>query len=99
MLTIVSVVCNWPVLTHDWPTTTSGAPMTTTPDDFAANARRAESVLTGALDSWKTGLDSVTNQFRAFPSVGNLPHFDASEAVERPVALIPPNIPLQHHHH
>src|SRR4051795_7868752 len=62
--------------------------LTTNPEDFAANARRAESILTSAMDTWKNGLDSVTNQFRAFPSVGNLPQLDATEAVERQFAFI-----------
>src|SRR4051794_41777785 len=70
--------------------------VTTNPEDFAANARRAESILTGALDGWKTGLDSVTNQFRAFPSVGNLPQFDATEAVERQFAFIQQVVELNH---
>src|SRR3954469_21549718 len=70
--------------------------VTTNPEDFAANARRAESVLTSALDTWKTGLDSVTNQFRAFPSVGNLPQFDATEAVERQFAFIQQIVELNH---
>src|SRR3954469_18716812 len=70
--------------------------LTTNPEDFAANARRAESVLTGALDSWKNGLDSVTNQFRAFPSVGNLPRIDAPEAVERQFAFIQQVVELNH---
>src|SRR4051812_14700571 len=70
--------------------------VTTNPEDFAANARRAESVLTSALDSWKNGLDSVTNQFRAFPSVGNLPQFDATEAVERQFAFIQQIVELNH---
>src|SRR3954463_15684105 len=75
---------------------TTGAPMTTTPDDFAANARRADSVLTSAMETWKNGLDSVTNQFRAFPSVGNLPHVDATEAVERQFAFIQQIVELNH---
>jgi phage-related protein len=70
--------------------------VTTNPEDFAANARRAESVLTSALDTWKNGLDSVTNQFRAFPSVGNLPQFDATEAVERQFAFIQQIVELNH---
>src|SRR4051794_21596776 len=75
---------------------TTGAPMTTNPDDYAANARRADSVLTSAMESWKNGLDSVTNQFRAFPSVGNLPHVDATEAVERQFAFIQQIVELNH---
>src|SRR3954453_3711381 len=70
--------------------------MTTTPDDFAANARRADSVLTSAMESWKNGLDSVTNQFRAFPSVGNLPPVDATEAVERQFPFIQQIVELNH---
>jgi hypothetical protein len=70
--------------------------LTTNPEDFAANARRAESILTSAMDTWKNGLDSVTNQFRAFPSVGNLPQFDATEAVERQFAFITQVVELNH---
>src|SRR4051794_33632294 len=70
--------------------------LTTNPEDFAANARRAESILTSAMDSWKTGLDSVTNQFRASPSVGNLPQLDATEAVERQFAFITQVVELNH---
>ena len=70
--------------------------MTTSPEDFAANARQADSVLTSAMDAWKNGLDSVTNQFRAFPSVGNLPHVDATEAVERQFAFIQQIVELNH---
>src|SRR3954465_5089096 len=86
---MVSVVCNRLSATHD---VADPLPLehllTTNPEDFAANARRAESILTRAMDSWKNGLDSVTNQFRAFPSVGNLPSIDATEAVERQFAFI-----------
>src|SRR3954451_11987062 len=70
--------------------------LTTNPEDFAANARRAESILTSAMDSWKNGLDSVTNQFRALPSVGNLPSIDATEAVERQFAFITQVVELNH---
>src|SRR3954463_5992361 len=70
--------------------------MTTTPDDFAANARRADSVLTSAMETWKNGLDSVTNQFRAFPSVGNLPHVDATETVERQFDFLQQIVELNH---
>jgi len=73
--------------------------LTTTSEDFAVNTRRAESTVTSALDSWKNGLNSVTHQFRAFPSVGTLPHLeaiDATEAVERQFAFIQQIVELNH---
>jgi tRNA uridine 5-carbamoylmethylation protein Kti12 len=53
--------------------------------DYAATTRRAESVLTDALDNWKNGLNAITAPLQAFPSNGSLPtfpQFDAAEAVE-----------------
>jgi gas vesicle protein len=70
--------------------------MSINPDDYAANARRADSVLTAAMESWKNGLDFVTSQFRAVPSFGNLPHVDATEAVERQFAFIQQIVELNH---
>jgi len=70
--------------------------LTTTSEDFAVNTRRAESTVTSALDSWKNGLNSVTNQFRAFPGVGNLPRIDATEAVDRQFAFIQQIVELNH---
>ena len=64
--------------------------------DYAATTRNAETVLTTALDSWKNGLNTVTDQFRAFPAVGNLPHIDVTEAVERQFAFIQQVVDLNH---
>jgi hypothetical protein len=50
--------------------------------DFAASTRRAESVLTEVLDSWKNGLNAFTTPLQAFPSTDSFPRFDAAEAVE-----------------
>jgi hypothetical protein len=50
--------------------------------DYAATTRRAESVITDALDSWKNGLNAVTAPFQAFPTARQFPKFDAVEAVE-----------------
>jgi hypothetical protein len=64
--------------------------------DYAATTRNAENVLTTTLDSWKDGLHSVTEQFRAFPTVGNLPQVDVTEAVERQFAFIQRVVDLNH---
>jgi hypothetical protein len=64
--------------------------------DYAATTRNAENVLTTTLDSWKDGLNSVTEQFRAFPTVGNLPQVDVTEAVERQFAFIQRVVDLNH---
>ena len=53
--------------------------------DFAANTRRAESVLTEALDTWKNGLNTLTAPFQAVPTTPQFPQFDAAEALERQV--------------
>jgi hypothetical protein len=53
--------------------------------DYNATTRRAESVLTDALDNWKNGLNAFTAPLQALPSAGSLPNFpqfDAAEAVE-----------------
>jgi hypothetical protein len=48
----------------------------------APAARRAESVLADALDNLRNGLQALTSPFQTIPSAGNLPRFDAEEAVE-----------------
>jgi len=51
--------------------------------DYADTARRAESVFTDTLETWKNGLDAFTAPVQAFvPSTGTFPQFDAAEAVE-----------------
>ncbi len=38
--------------------------------DYAATARRAESIITEALDAWKNGLNAMTAPLQAFPTHG-----------------------------
>ena len=64
--------------------------------DYAAATRKAEGVFTSTLDSWKDGLNTVTDQFRAFPAVGSLPQVDVTEAVERQFAFIKQVVDLNH---
>jgi hypothetical protein len=68
----------------------------TTAIDYTAATRTAESVLTTALDRWKDGVNSVSDQLRAFPAVGNLPQVDLAEAVERQFAFIQQVVDLNH---
>jgi F0F1-type ATP synthase membrane subunit b/b' len=64
--------------------------------DYASTTRNAQNVLSTTLDSWKDGLTSVTDQFRSFPTVGNLPQIDVTEAVERQFAFIQQVVDLNH---
>ena len=64
--------------------------------DYTAVTRNAQNALTTTLDSWKDGLNSVSDQFRAFPVVGNLPQVDATGAVERQFAFIQQIVDLNH---
>jgi hypothetical protein len=64
--------------------------------DYAATARQAQATLSTTLDQWKNGLNSVTDQFRSFPTVGNLPQVDVTEAVERQFAFIQQVVDLNH---
>jgi F0F1-type ATP synthase membrane subunit b/b' len=68
----------------------------TSATDFAATTRNAQTAFTTTLDSWKDGLASVANQFRAIPSVGTLPQVDVTEAVERQFAFIQQIVDLNH---
>jgi hypothetical protein len=65
----------------------------TSATDFAATAQTA---LTTTLDRWKDGVTSATEQFRSFPTVGNLPQVDVTEAVERQFAFIQRVVDLNH---
>ena len=65
----------------------------TSATDYAATAQTA---LTTTLDQWKNGVTSVTDQFRSFPTVGNLPQIDVTEAVERQFAFIQRIVDLNH---
>ena len=64
--------------------------------DYAAATRNAQTALTTTLDRWKNGVSTVTDQFRAFPTVGNLPQVDVTEAVERQFAFIQQIVDLNH---
>ena len=64
--------------------------------DYAATTRTAQSALTSTLDSWKAGVKTVTDQFRALPSVGTFPQLDVTEAVERQFAFIQQIVDLNH---
>ena len=64
--------------------------------DYAATTRNAQAALTTTLDHWKDGVNSVTEQFRAFPTIGNLPQVDVTEAVERQFAFIQQIVDLNH---
>jgi hypothetical protein len=68
----------------------------TSATDYAATARNAQTALTATLDRWKDGVTSVTDRFRSFPTVGNLPQVDVTEAVERQFALIQRVVDLNH---
>jgi hypothetical protein len=60
----------------------------TSTTDYAETARRVENAFTTTLDTWKNSLSSVTDQFRALPTVAAVPQLDATEVVERQFAFI-----------
>ncbi len=64
--------------------------------DYSAVTRNAEKVLTTTLDSWKNGLNTVTEQIRAFPGVGPLPQVDLTDTVERQFAFVQQVVDLSH---
>jgi hypothetical protein len=64
--------------------------------DYADATRKASTAFTTTLDSWKNSVTAATDQFRAFPAVGNLPSFDVTDAVERQFALIQQVVDLNH---
>jgi hypothetical protein len=64
--------------------------------DYAATTRNAQTALTTTLDRWKDGVSTVTEQFRAFPAIGNLPQVDVTEAVERQFAFVQQIVDLNH---
>jgi hypothetical protein len=68
----------------------------TSATDYAAATRTAQTALTTTLDRWKDGVSTVTEQFRAFPTIGNLPQVDVTEAVERQFAFIQQIVDLNH---
>lgn len=60
----------------------------TSTTDYADTARRVENAFTSTLDTWKNSLNSVTDQFRALPTVTAIPQLDATGVVERQFAFI-----------
>jgi hypothetical protein len=68
----------------------------TSPTDYAATTRQAETIFSSTLASWRDGLASVTDQFRNLPTVGSFPQLDATEAVERQFAFIKQLVDLNH---
>jgi len=68
----------------------------TTNTDYAETARRVENAFTTTLDTWKNSLNSVTDQFRALPTVPAVPQVDATEAVERQFAFFKQVFDLNH---
>jgi len=68
----------------------------TSTTDYADTARRVESAFTSTLDTWKNSLNSVTDQFRALPTVPAVPQLDVTEAVERQFAFIKQVVDLNH---
>jgi hypothetical protein len=68
----------------------------TSTTDYAETARRVENAFTTTLDTWKNTLSSVTDQFRALPTVTAVPRLDATEAVERQFAFVKQVVDLNH---
>jgi hypothetical protein len=68
----------------------------TSPIPSADTPRRAENLLTSTLQSWKSGVSTVADQFRAFPTLNTFPQFDATEAVERQFAVLKRVVDLNH---
>jgi uncharacterized protein YoxC len=54
--------------------------------DYAT--RRAESVFTDALDTWKNGFYAMSAPMQAFPTSVTFPQFDVTDAVERQFKFI-----------
>src|SRR3954469_6341440 len=68
----------------------------TFPIPYADIPRRAENQLSSTLESWKSGVSTVTDQFKAFPTFNVLPQFDATKAVERQFAFLKRVVDLNH---
>jgi len=68
----------------------------TSTTEYAETARRVENAFTTTLDTWKNSLNSVTDQFRALPTVPAVPQLDVTEAVERQFAFIKQVVDLNH---
>jgi len=64
--------------------------------DYADTARRAESAITTTLDTWRSGVTTVTDQLRAVPNTGPLPRVEVTDVVERQFALIQQVVDLNH---
>jgi len=56
--------------------------------NYADTTRRAESVLSNAVDTWKNGLNNWTAPFQSIPSTPQFPQFDVAEVVERQVNVV-----------
>jgi hypothetical protein len=68
----------------------------TSATDYAAATRNAQTAFTSTLDTWKGNLNSVTDQFRAFPTFVPLPQVDVTAAVERQFEFIQQVVDLNH---
>ena len=68
----------------------------TVPTEYADTTRRAENLLTSTLQSWKSSVSTVTDQFRAVPTLNTFPQFDATNGVERQFAFIKRVVDLNH---
>src|SRR4051794_35469199 len=68
----------------------------TSPIDYAGTTRRGENLLTSTLQSWKSGVSTVADQFRAFPTLTTFPQFDATNGVERQFAVLKRVVDLNH---
>lgn len=64
--------------------------------DYAETARRVENAFTTTLDTWKSSLDTVTDQFRGAQTPVAFPRLDATQAVERQFAFIQRVIDVNH---
>jgi hypothetical protein len=60
----------------------------TVTDHYAANTRRAEAVLTNALDGWRNGLNNWTAPFQTLPTTPRFPQFDVAEVLEQQVKVL-----------
>ena len=68
----------------------------TSSTDYAETTRRVENAFTTTLDTWKNSLNSVTDQFRALPTVPAVPQLDVTGVVERQFAFIKQVVDLNH---
>src|SRR5688572_26423551 len=76
------------IVNHETPSDYLPGDAMTVTHNYAANARRAESVLTNALDGWRNGLNTWTAPFQALPATPQFPRFDVTEALEQQVKVL-----------